>query len=73
MFVKHFDNEFLVVLVYVDDILISSTDDELVSELKAQLNLAFKLCVLGILQIFFLALRLLDLKKGSLFAKRSMS
>lgn len=41
LFVKKFDNKFLVVMVYVNDILFLSTDDDSVSELKAHLSLAF--------------------------------
>lgn len=43
MFVKEDVKGFLVVLVYVDDILIASTNDDMVVELKSQLISAFKL------------------------------
>lgn len=47
MFVKFLDGKFLVILVYVDDILIASTDDDMVNELKTRLSTAFKLRDLG--------------------------
>ena len=47
MFVKFLDGKFLVILVYVDDILIASTDDDMVNELKQRLSAAFKLRDLG--------------------------
>ena len=43
MFVRGKDGTFLVMLVYVDDILIASTNDAEVDEVKHQLSLAFKL------------------------------
>ncbi|KAG7585392.1 Retrotransposon gag domain [Arabidopsis thaliana x Arabidopsis arenosa] len=47
LFVKEVNGNFLVVLVYVDDILIASTSDSLVAELKTQLSSAFQLRDLG--------------------------
>lgn len=43
MFVKQSNGKFLVVLIYVDDIFIASTSDDIVVELKEQLSAAFKL------------------------------
>ena len=47
MFVKFLNEKFLVILVYVDDILIAITDDAMVNELKQRLSSAFKLRDLG--------------------------
>lgn len=43
MFVKSQHGQYMVVVVYVDDILLASTCDDVVVELKAQLRYAFKL------------------------------
>lgn len=43
MFVKKFEGKFLVVLVYVDDTIIASTNDDVVVELKSQLSSASQL------------------------------
>jgi len=47
LFMKEANGHYLVVLVYVDDILIVSTHDEAVVELKSQLSSAFQLRDLG--------------------------
>lgn len=47
MFVKKIDGRFIVVLVYADDILITSTNDDVVVELKAQLSSTFQLRDIG--------------------------
>ena len=47
LFMKEANGHYLVVLVYVDDILIASTHDAAVVELKSQLSSAFQLRDLG--------------------------
>ena len=51
-FLKHTDGAFLCVLVYVDDIIIPSNNDSVVTALKLQLHSHFKLCDLGALKYF---------------------
>lgn len=55
--VKQSDGKFLVVLVYVDDIMIASTDDDATTKLTAQLSSNFKLRDLGTPK-FFLGLEI---------------
>lgn len=43
IFIKQFDENYMVMLVYMDDILIASTNDEAVKALKIQLDSHFKL------------------------------
>lgn len=52
LFIKQLDIDFLVVLVYVDDILIASTSTDALSELTANLQKCFKLRDLGTLKYF---------------------
>lgn len=47
IFIRGMDDKLFVVLVYVDDILLASTDDDEVNEVKHQLSFAFKLRDLG--------------------------
>ena len=69
MFVKRPDNKFVVVLIYVDDILIASTDDDLVAELKLQLSSAFKLRDLGTPK-YFLGLEIARSEEGISICQR---
>lgn len=52
LFIKQLDTDFLVVLVYVDDILIASTSTDAASELISNLQKCFKLQDLGTLKYF---------------------
>lgn len=52
LFIKQLDTDFLVVLVYVDDILIASTSSAAASDFTAQLKQCFKLRDLGSLKYF---------------------
>ncbi|KAG7556653.1 Retrotransposon Copia-like N-terminal [Arabidopsis suecica] len=63
LFVKEVNGNFLVVLVYVDDILIASTSDSLVAELKTQLSSAFQLRDLGPPK-FFLGIKIARTDEG---------
>lgn len=70
-FLKHTEGAFLCILVYVDDIIIASNNDSAVDALKLQLHSHFKLRDLGPLK-YFLALRLLEVLKVSLFPSENM-
>lgn len=63
IFVKGVNEVFLVVLVYVDDILIASTSDAAVVEFKEQLSSAFQLRDLGTPQ-FFLGIEIARTEAG---------
>lgn len=52
LFIKEFSGQFLIVSVYVDDILIASTSMEGVSELISKLSAVFKLRDLGVPKYF---------------------
>lgn len=69
MFVKEFGGNFRVMLVYVDDILIASTNDEVVKELKIQLDSHFKLRDLGSPK-FFLGLEVARSSEGISLSQR---
>lgn len=62
LFTKHSKAGFIAVLVYVDDIIISSSNNRLIDQFKACLSSHFKLKDVGCLQ-FFLDLKLLDQSK----------
>lgn len=53
LFVKSLHDEFVVVLVYVDDIIIASTSNDEVLRLTSDLKKCFKLRDLGVLKYFF--------------------
>ena len=53
LFVRAVDGKFLVVIVYVDDIIVASTDDGSVIELKQMLSNAFQLRDFGPPKYFF--------------------
>lgn len=70
LFIKQAGDDFLVVLVYVDDILIASTSPQAASELTASLQHCFKLRDLGALK-YFLGLEIARTSAGiSLFQRK---
>ena len=71
LFTKKFNQSFIALLVYVDDILIASNDVHAVEELKVSLDQEFKLKDLGNLN-FFLVLKWPDQNKVFLCAKENM-
>lgn len=63
LFIRNVHGIYTAVLVYVDDIIIASNNDEDVTQLKIDLNDAFKLRDLGILK-YFLGLEIARSTKG---------
>lgn len=53
LFIRNLDGKYVVVLVYVDDIIIASNNDDEVLQLKSDLRKSFKLRDLGALKYFF--------------------
>ncbi|CAE5963143.1 unnamed protein product [Arabidopsis arenosa] len=69
LFVKYNDGIFIALLVYVDDIVIASNNDDAVSQLKATLAAAFKLKDLGQVK-YFLGLEIARNKDGISLCQR---
>ena len=69
MFTKRFNNSFIALLVYVDDILIANNDIQAVDELKVSLDQEFKLKDLGVLK-YFLGLEVARSDKGISICER---
>ena len=69
LFTKKFNQTFIALLVYVDDILIASNDIQAVEDLKSSLNHEFKLKDLGNLK-YFLGLEVARLEKGISLCQR---
>ena len=69
LFIKNFGGKYVAVLVYVDDIVIASNDDNEVEQLKANLREVFKLRDLGSLK-FFLGLEIARSSKGISICQR---
>ena len=63
LFISHKHGKYVAVLVYVDDIIIASNDDDSVSHLKEGLRKSFKLRDLGPLR-YFLGLEIARSKEG---------
>ena len=63
LFISHKNGKYVAVLVYVDDIIIASNDDNSVTQLKEDLNKSFKLSDLGPL-CYFLGLEIARSKEG---------
>lgn len=62
-------NSFVALLVYVDDIVIASTDLEIIQEVKGHLNTNFQIKDLGSLK-YFLSLEVARQKKGIVVCQR---
>lgn len=69
LFTKHTDLGFIVVLVYVDDIIIRSENKDLIDQFKASLSSHFKLKDLGNLQ-YFLGLEIARPSQGIVISQR---
>ena len=69
LFTKKFNQTFIALVVYVDDILIASNDVQAVEDLKSSLNHDFKLKDLGNLK-YFLGLEVARSKKGISLCQR---
>ena len=69
LFTKKFNQSFIALLVYVDDILIASNDVHVVEELKVFLDKEFKLKDLGNLK-FFLGLEVARSEQGISLCQR---
>ena len=69
LFTKKFNQTFIALLVYVDDILIASNDVQAVEDLKTSLNQEFKLKDLGNLK-YFLGLEVARSEKGISLCQR---
>ena len=69
LFVRNVHGKYVAVLVYVDDIVITSNDDDTVSQLKDELKKAFKLRDLGSLQ-YFLGLEIARSSSGIFVCQR---
>ena len=69
LFTRQQEDSFIVLLVYVDDVLIASNDRKGVEEFKAMLDQKFKLKDLGDLR-YFLGLEVARTAKGISFCQR---
>ena len=69
LFTKKFNDSFIALLVYVDDILIASNNVQAIEELKTSLNQHFKLKDLGGLK-YFLGLQIARSNKGITLCQR---
>ena len=69
LFTKRFNNSFMALLVYVDDILIASNDIQPIDKLKVSLDQEFKLKDLGVLK-YFLGLEVARSYKGISICQR---
>ena len=69
MFTRSFNSHFTAILIYVDDVLIASTDPQAIVQLKADLSKAFKLKDLGTLK-YFLGLEIARAAAGICVSQR---
>ena len=69
LFTRQQEDSFIVLLVYVDDVLIASNDRKGVEEFKAMLDQKFKLKDLGDLR-YFLGLEVASIAKGISLCQR---
>ncbi|XP_024006448.1 uncharacterized protein LOC112082958 [Eutrema salsugineum] len=63
LFIRNVASKYVAVLVYVDNIILASNDDDEVAKLKSDLQAAFRLCDLGPLK-YFLGLEIARSSKG---------
>ncbi|KAL5547348.1 hypothetical protein UlMin_007035 [Ulmus minor] len=70
LFINSKGSAFIVILVYVDDIIIASSDDVAVQHLKSRINARFKLKDLGTLR-YFLGLEVGRTERGISVSQRS--
>ncbi|KAM6555970.1 hypothetical protein CsatB_002989 [Cannabis sativa] len=69
LFIKHFGDHFIFLLVYVDDVILVSNDLQELEALKVRLNARFKLKDLGNLK-YFLGLEIARSQKGIFVSQR---
>ena len=69
LFTRSSDGHFMAILIYVDDVLIASTDPQAIVQLKADLSKAFKLKDLGTLK-YFLGLEIARAAAGICVSQR---
>ena len=69
LFTKKAENNMVIVLVYVDDLLITETNIQLIQDTKFMLHSRFKIKDLGELR-FFLGIEFARNKKGSVMNQR---
>ncbi|XP_021736549.1 uncharacterized protein LOC110703102 [Chenopodium quinoa] len=72
MFLKHTENDLIIIVVYVDDIIITGTNDAEILELKQHLNSIFSIKDLGKLH-YFLGIEVLHLAHGIVLTQRKFS
>lgn len=69
MFIRKVGNDLVIILVYVDDLLITGNSSSLIQEAKATLNQNFNMKDLGNLR-YFLGIEILKSKDGLLLNQR---
>lgn len=69
LFTKHVDSEIVVVLVYVDDLMITGSNHQLLSSTRQDIQMKFKRKDLGELK-FFLGIEFSRSSKGILMIQR---
>ena len=53
LYIKHTEDDIIIVIVYVDNLIVTSSSDALISDIKFQLKHKFQMIDLGILHYFF--------------------
>jgi Reverse transcriptase (RNA-dependent DNA polymerase) len=69
MFINHFDKSITIILVYVDDIIITENDNEEIKKVKQSLKNEFDIKDLGTLS-YFLRIKIAHSSKGLFLSQR---
>ena len=63
LYIKHIQDDIVIIILYVDDLILTSSSNALISDIKFQLNQKFQMTDLGILH-YFLGMQIWQTPKG---------
>src|SRR5271156_1226395 len=63
LYIKHSENDIIIIILYVDDLILTSSSNHLIDDIKSKLNQNFQMTDLGLLH-YFLGMQIWQTPKG---------